>query len=167
MGVVEAPVQHPDEHAVTMKRLGQIEPGVNAVHARAVSRFVDVRDRPGGQFYQGHGQLRNHIQGIGVHPEGGNAGAARTRIHSRMVCGPGSPFRFRNVIVQAPNEAHGGTALNEGHGMALCHIHERLGRGVGGCEFDELAQGELVWGGQGLGPGRKKCTAQGGQEEDT
>ena len=51
--------------------------------------------------------------------------------------------------------------------MALRHIHERFGGWVGGCELDQFAQGELVWGGQGLGLRRKKCTAQGGQKEDT
>ena len=151
MGVVEAPVQHPNQHPFTMKGLGQLKACVNAVHTCAVSRFVDVRHRPGGQFYQSHGQLRNHIQSIGVHPEGGNAGAARTCIHSWMIRGPCSPLRFRNVAAQAPNEPHGGPALNEGHGMAERHIHQRLGRGVGGCELGQFAQGELVRGGQGLG----------------
>ena len=57
--------------------------------------------------------------------------------------------------------------MNQSHGVALCRIHERLGRGVGDGELRQFDQGELVRGGQGLGLGRKKCTAQGGQEEDT
>ena len=57
VGVVKAPVEHSDEDAVTMKGLGQIEPGMDAVHARAVTRLVDVGDRAGGQFHEGHGKL--------------------------------------------------------------------------------------------------------------
>ena len=50
-------------------------------------------------------------------------------------------------------------------GCPLRDIHERLGRGVGGCELDQFTLGELVWGRQGLGLVRKKCTAQGGHKE--
>ena len=163
MGVVEAPVQHPDEYAVTMKRLGQIESCVNAVHARAVPRLVDVRDRTGGQLHDGHGKIRNHVQGVRIDPEGGNAGSARTRFHSQLVCGPGTPSSFGNIVTQAPNEPHGSTAVNQGHRVALCLLHQCFGGGVGGCELDDFAEGESVRGRQGLGLRRKKCTAQGGQ----
>ena len=57
--------------------------------------------------------------------------------------------------------------MNEGHRVALCLLHQRLGRWVGGRELDDFAQGESVRGRQGLGLRRKKCTAQGGQKEDT
>ena len=167
VSVVEAPVQHADEHAFTMKGLGQIESGMDAVHTRAVARLVDVGDRAGGQLHDGHGQIRNHVQGVRVDPEGRNARSARTCFHSRLVCGPVTPGSFGNILTQAPNESHGSTAVDEGHGMTLRHIHERLGRGVGGRELDQFAEGESVRGRQGLGLRRKKCTAQGGQEEDT
>ena len=159
VGVVKTPVEHADEHAVTMKGLGQIEPGMDAVHARAVSRLVDVGDRAGGQLHEGHGQLRNHVQGVRIDPEGRNAGAARTRFHGRLVFGPGTPSAFGNLVTQAPDESHGSTAMNQGHRVALCLLHQRFGGGVGGCELDDFTEGESVRGRQGLGLRRKKCTA--------
>ena len=46
VGVVEAPVEDPDEDALAVKRRGQVQSGVHAVHPCAVPRLVQVRHRP-------------------------------------------------------------------------------------------------------------------------
>ena len=57
--------------------------------------------------------------------------------------------------------------MNQGHRVSLCLLHQGFGGRVGGRELDDFAEGESVWRRKGLGLRRKKCTAQGGQEEDT
>ena len=46
VGVVEAPVEDPDKDALAVKRRGQVQSGVHAVHPCAVPRFVQVGHRP-------------------------------------------------------------------------------------------------------------------------
>ena len=91
MGVVEAPIEHPNEHAFSMEGLDQPKPCVHAVHTRAVPCFVDVGNCTGSQFDGRHGELRQGIQVEGVHSERRNARPASAGIEG---IGPRLPSRL-------------------------------------------------------------------------
>ena len=167
MRVVEAPVQDPHQHAFAVEGLGQIQACVDAVDTGSVAGLVDVGHRARGELDKVHGKDVKHVEVKSVDPEGGNARTASACEHEGLVFRPGPPGRFRHAVAHPPQEPHRRSSVRPRHRMPLSSLHERFGLGMGFCEFNQLVQGELVGGGQGLGLRREDRATHGGQEEDT
>ena len=166
MGVVEAPIEHPNEHAFSMEGLGQSKPCMHAVHTRAVPCFVDVGNRTGSQFDGRHGELRQGIQVEGVHSERSNARPASAGIDMGMGIGPRLPSRLGSLAVEPPNEPDGGPASNHGDRMPLGEVCQRFGLGVDFGQRQKLIQGELIRGRQ-LRLGAQRTPSEQGDKQQT
>ena len=165
VGVVEAPVEDPDEDPFAVKRRRQAKSGVHAVHPCAVPRLVQVGHRPRRQFHPVHGQGDQQVQVIHVDAERGHAVPASPRKDSLVGLGPSAPSRGRGVGVQLSNEAHRGLALDQRHRVSLGGKHQRFGVWMLGREEFELGQRLAVDRGHGLAPSptsEQKC-----EEEQT
>ena len=162
VGVVEAPVQDPHQHAFAMERRRKVESGMNAVHPCAVTGLVQVGRGTRGQFNHCKRRVVQVVQLVGIHAKGGDACAAGARDECIGCIRPSPPRRLGHALSQAPDEPHRGAAVGPGHRVSPCGVDQGLGVWESMREFLDFVQALAVGCGHGLAPNPSRCQQEEG-----
>ena len=117
MGVIEAPIQHADQHAITGVGLWQVDALLHAVGMDGSHELVQRGLRDTGQF--GHHQSGDRScssKVVDIHPEGKHIAHTGTNMHNGRV-----QFIRMEGLIHLSEEAHHAVPAHHRHGVfALC-----------------------------------------------